>query len=122
MKKLQNSLSQTFFLNFMIFCHRSNWMTTIRFKSGKATLNSRDPADVDLLLIWQPLYHPVFEHTNSLLPASDAEKPVHASRLDYCNELSGGFPASSVNKLALLPGQENIIISTNRIMSTLDTC
>ncbi len=57
-----------------------------------------------------------------MLSVSDAEKLVHAfmtSRLDYCNALLGGCPASSINKLQIqykmlqlesLPGQENMII------------
>ncbi len=55
-----------------------------------------------------------------MLSVSDAEKLVHAfmtSRLDYCNALLGGCPASSINKLKYkmlqlesLPGQENMII------------
>ncbi len=58
----------------------------------------------------------------NMLSVSDAEKLVHAfmtSRLDYCNALLGGCPASSINKLQIqykmlrlesLPGQENMTI------------
>ncbi len=57
----------------------------------------------------------------NMLSVSDAEKLVHAfmtSRLDYCNALLAGCPASSINKLQIvqnaaarvLPGQENMII------------
>ncbi len=41
----------------------------------------------------------------NMLSVSDAEKLVHAfmtSRLDYCNALLGGCPASSINKLQML--------------------
>ncbi len=41
----------------------------------------------------------------NMLSVSDAEKLVHAfmtSRLDYCNALLGGFPASSINKLQIV--------------------
>ncbi len=40
-----------------------------------------------------------------MLPVSDAEKLIHAfmtSRLDYCNALLGGCPASSINKLQVV--------------------
>ncbi len=40
-----------------------------------------------------------------MLSVSDAEKLVHAfmtSRLDYCNALLGGCPASSINKLQIV--------------------
>ncbi len=43
-----------------------------------------------------------FAKLRSMLSVSDAEKLVHAfmtSRLDYCNALLGGYPASSINKL-----------------------
>ncbi len=56
----------------------------------------------------------------NMLSVSDAEKLDHAfmtTRLDYCNALPGGCPASSINKLqivqnaaARVPGQENMII------------
>ncbi len=57
----------------------------------------------------------------NMLSVSDAEKLVHAfmtSRLDYCNALLGGCPASLINKLQIvqilrlesLPGQENMTI------------
>ncbi len=45
----------------------------------------------------------------NMLSVSDAEKLVHAfmtSRLDYCNALLGGCPASSINKLQIV--QNNV--------------
>ncbi len=41
----------------------------------------------------------------NMLSVSDAEKLVHAfmtSRMDYCNALLGGCPASSINKLQIV--------------------
>ncbi len=41
----------------------------------------------------------------NMLSVSEAEKLVHAfmtSRLDYCNALLGGCPASSINKLQIV--------------------
>ncbi len=41
----------------------------------------------------------------NMLSVSDAEKLIHAfmtSRLDYCNALLGGCPASSINKLQIV--------------------
>ncbi len=64
----------------------------------------------------------------NMLSVSDAKKLVHAfmtSRLDYCNALLGGCPASSINKLQIvqnaaarvLPGQENMIILLQFVQS-----
>ncbi len=50
----------------------------------------------------------------NMLPVSDAEKLVHAfmtSRLDYCNALLGGCPASSINKLQIV---QNAVLTRSR--------
>ncbi len=47
-------------------------------------------------------FHPNIAKLRNMLSVSDAEKLVHAfmtSRLDYCNALLGGCPASSIDKL-----------------------
>ncbi len=57
-----------------------------------------------------PCYKTPFFHIRNIaklwnmLSVSDAEKLVHAfmtSRLDYCNALLGGYPASSINNLQI---------------------
>ncbi len=48
---------------------------------------------------------------------SDAEKLVHAfmtSRLDYCNALLGGCPASSINKLQIVQNAAARVLTRSR--------
>ncbi len=53
----------------------------------------------------------------NMLPVSDAEKLVHAfmtSRLDYCNALLGGCPASSINKLQIVQNTAARVLTRSR--------
>ncbi len=53
----------------------------------------------------------------NMLRVSDAEKLVHAfmtSRLDYCNALLGGCPASSINKLHIVQNAAARVITRSR--------
>ncbi len=53
----------------------------------------------------------------NMLSVSDAEKLVHAfmtSRLDYCNALLGGYPASSKNKLQIVQNSAARILTRSR--------
>ncbi len=53
----------------------------------------------------------------NMLPVSDAEKLVHAfmtSRLDYCNALLGGCPASSINKLQIVQNAAARVLTKSR--------
>ncbi len=53
----------------------------------------------------------------NMLPVSDAEKLVHAfmtSRLDYCNVLLGGCPASSINKLQIVQNAAARVLTRSR--------
>ncbi len=53
----------------------------------------------------------------NMLPVSDAEKLVHTfmtSRLDYCNALLGGCPASSVNKLQVVQNAAARVLTRSR--------
>ncbi len=53
----------------------------------------------------------------NMLPVSDAEKLVHAfmtSRLDYCNALLGGCPASSINKLQIVQNAAARVLTRSR--------
>ncbi|KAF7711562.1 hypothetical protein HF521_000573, partial [Silurus meridionalis] len=48
---------------------------------------------------------------------SDAEKLIHAfmtSRIDYCNAILGGFPASLINKLQLVQNAAARILTRSR--------
>jgi len=53
-----------------------------------------------------------------MLSFSDAEKLVHASfmtsRLDYCNALLAGCPASSINKLQLVQNAVARVLTRSR--------
>ncbi len=53
----------------------------------------------------------------NMLPDSNAEKLVHAfmtSRLDYCNALLGGCPASSINKLHIVQNAAARVLTRSR--------
>ncbi len=53
----------------------------------------------------------------NMLTVSDAEKLVHAfmtSRLDYCNALLGGCPASSINKLQIVKNVAARVLTRSR--------
>ncbi len=53
----------------------------------------------------------------NMLTVSDAEKIVHAfmtSRLDYCNALLGGCPASSINKLQIVQNAAARVLTRSR--------
>ncbi len=52
-----------------------------------------------------------------MLSVSDAEKLVNAfmtSRLDYCNALLGGCPASSINKLQIVQNAAARVLTRSR--------
>ncbi len=53
----------------------------------------------------------------NMLTVSDAEKLVHAfmtSRLDYCNAMLGGCPASSINKLQIVQNAAARVLTRSR--------
>ncbi len=53
----------------------------------------------------------------NMLSVSDAEKLVNAfmtSRLDYCNALLGGCPASSINKLQIVQNAVARVLTRSR--------
>ncbi|KAI5630518.1 hypothetical protein C0J50_7588, partial [Silurus asotus] len=53
----------------------------------------------------------------NMLSISDAEKLVHAfmtSRIDYCNALLGGCPASLINKLQLVQNAAARVLTRSR--------
>ncbi len=52
-----------------------------------------------------------------MLPVSDAEKLIHAfmtRRLDYCNALLAGCPASSINKLQVVQNAAARVLTRSR--------
>ncbi len=54
---------------------------------------------------------------SNILSVSDAKKLVHAfmtSRLDYFNELLGGCPASSINKLQIVQNAVARVLTRSR--------
>ncbi len=62
-------------------------------------------------------FHPNIAKLRNMLSVSDAEKLVHAfmtSRLDYCNALLCGCPASSINKLQIVQNAAARILSRSR--------
>ncbi len=59
------------------------------------------------------------QHSSILerLPVSDAEKLVHAfmtSRLDYCNALLAGCPASSINNAQVVQNTAARVLTRSR--------
>uniref|UniRef100_A0A8C1WNM2 Reverse transcriptase domain-containing protein n=1 Tax=Cyprinus carpio TaxID=7962 RepID=A0A8C1WNM2_CYPCA len=58
-----------------------------------------------------------FFHLRNMLPVPDAAKLVHAfmtSRLDYCNALLGGCPASPINRLQVVQNAAAIVLTRSR--------
>ncbi len=58
----------------------------------------------------------------NMLSASDAEKIINAfltSRLDYCNALLGGCPASSINKLQIVQHAVARVLNRSRKYDTI---
>ncbi len=69
-------------------------------------------------IFWKS-YFPCYKNSilRNMLSVSDAEKLVHAfmtSRLDYCNALLGGCPASSINKLQIVQNAVARVLTRSR--------
>ncbi len=65
----------------------------------------------------QKQHSSILETLPSYRTVSDAEKLVHAfmtSRLDYCNALLGGCPASSINKLQIVQNAAARVLTRSR--------
>ncbi len=61
----------------------------------------------------------------NMLTVSDAEKLVHAfmtSRLDYCNALLGGCPASAINKLQIVQNAVARVLTRSRKYDHFQSC
>ncbi len=66
---------------------------------------------------WKHVLCTVYMYCGQMNQYSDAEKLVHAfmtSRLDYCNALLGGCPASSINKLQVVQNAAARVLTRSR--------
>ncbi len=109
--------------------HRICWITTRRMYCS-FLYSQTSGCCIRQQLIYIPyLYHisyvtkTAFFHLRNIaklrnmLSVSDAEKLVHAfmtSRLDYCNALPGGCPASSINKLQIVQNAAARVLTRSR--------
>ncbi len=78
-------------------------------------------------LVFSKSYFPCYKNSilhlrniaklQNMLPVSDAKKLIHAFmtfRLDYCNALLGGCPASSINKLQIVQNTAARVLTRSR--------
>jgi len=84
----------------IILDHNLSFKNHISYVTTKAFFNLRNIANL-----------------RNMLSVSDAEKLTHAfmtSRLDYCNGLLAGCPASSINKLQLVQNAAAGVLTRSR--------